>query len=158
MEDFFNNIVHLFGFTKDALLVSIFSVVQLLICLLTGIISGLALAYGGPRKEKRIRNRASTRFLYILEGCVITFVIYYQAVVAGTFSLNHGIYWIATMVAMPLFFVVGSQVIYLSFYKKIEKNRTLYREWIRLQRMKKRKARLAADGDSSSKPVKKKNK
>ncbi len=116
-----------FGFTKDSLIVAIICVVILLGNFTGGLLSNILIAQGGPIRPRKLTEKTSFRLALVSELMLLIYAVYYHAALMQSIQLAQVIYWGFTLAAAPLLAMLGAQLSYLAFAKKIEKLKADYR-------------------------------
>ena len=129
MYDLLEMTLTLFGFTRFQEIIAVVCLVILLGNLLGGLLHSIMLAFGGPRPERKLTDRISFRIVLSSEVFLIIFAIYYHAILIGTVTFAHVVYWGFAMVAAPVLAVIGTQISYMVYAKQIEANKRAYRKW-----------------------------
>ena len=108
MVSLMQGIVTLFGFTVHQELIAGVCVIWLLVYFMGGLIRSTALAFGGPIRDRKLT--ATTSFRLVLAGMIILgiFAAYYHGFLTSQVTLSQIIYWVFTVLAAPLFAVIGS--------------------------------------------------
>lgn len=133
----------LFGFTKLQYLIGFICMLFFLLSFLGGMIVSCVLAFGGPFKERPLMDRSSFRLILAGELGLLVFALYYHLLVISEIDLAHIIYWLFAMAVAPVLGFIGAQITYLAFQSKIEKNKKLYLNWEKKQKLKRMKAAAA---------------
>ncbi|MGB0682400.1 MAG: hypothetical protein ACPGOV_06815 [Magnetovibrionaceae bacterium] len=133
----------LFGFTKLQYLIGFICILLFLLSFLGGMIVSSVLAFGGPFKDRPLTTRTSFRLMLAGELGLLVFAAYYHLLVISKIDMAHIIYWIFAIATAPVLGYIGSQITYLTFQSKIEKNKELYRKWELKQKKKRMKAAAA---------------
>lgn len=116
-----------FGFTKDSLIVAIICVVVLLGNFAGGLLSNILIAQGGPIAPRKLTEKTSFRLALVSELMLLIYAVYYHAALMQSINLAQVIYWGFTMFAAPLLAMLGAQLSYVAFAKKIRKLKGDYR-------------------------------
>ena len=120
MKDFEAFIVS-FGFREDPFLVAILCIVVLLSNFTGGLFSNIILAMSGRLiVERPLLQRTSFRLAAASEFFFIVFIVYYHAIATSEIVIAQVIFWTFTVVCAPLLAMLGAQIGYLGFKKKIE--------------------------------------
>jgi len=127
-----------FKFTKDTDLVAATCLVLLLSSVIGGMLTSIFKAFGGPLKVVAFKETNGFRVLLFYELCLIALIFYYHFNVTGRIDAIQVIFWITTMLSMPVLWFIGSAMTHLIFWAKINKNKKAY---IAMVEKKKRKAR-----------------
>jgi len=141
------DIVEAFGFNEMQATIVLIAMVFFLANLIGGFMSSIFLAFGGAIKRRKAMDRMSVRLLLLGELFIFLWAFYYHAMVVVTISLEHFVFWMASLVIAPLLAYIGSQVTYLIFRKKIEGNYKAYAK-VLAKRRAKRDAKMKASGAS----------
>ncbi len=121
MKDFEALIVS-FGFKEGPFIVIILCIVVLLVNFTGGLIGNIILAMGNrPIAERPLYQRTSFRLAAASEFFFIAYIVYYHTVLTSGISFEQGIYWLFFLLAAPLLAMIGAQITYLGFKKKIDK-------------------------------------
>ena len=126
MDTVLYSIVDTFGFTEMQTTIVLISMVFFLASLFGGFLSSVFLAHGGAIKRRKPMDRMSVRMLLLGELFIFLWAFYYHAMVVVTISIEHAIFWIASLIIAPLLAYIGSQITYLMFKKKIDNNYKAY--------------------------------
>lgn len=149
MSNMLYDIVEAFGFNEMQATIVLIAMVFFLANLIGGFMSSIFLAFGGAIKRRKTMDRMSVRLLLLGELFIFLWAFYYHAMVVVTISLEHFVFWVASLVIAPLLAYIGSQVTYLIFRKKIDANYKAYAK-ILAKRRAKRDAKMKAS--AASKP------
>jgi uncharacterized MnhB-related membrane protein len=117
-----------FGFTKDSLIVAIICLLVLLGNFTGGLLSNILLAQGGPIAPRKLTEKTSFRLALVSELMLLIYAIYYHAALTQSINTAQVIYWGFTMFAAPLLALLGAQLSYVAFAKKIRKLKADYRK------------------------------
>ena len=117
-----------FKFTKDTDLVAATCLVLLLSSIIGGMLSSIFKAFGGPLKTVAFKETTGFRILLFYELCLIALIFYYHFNVTGRIDAIQIIFWITTMLSMPVLWFIGSALTHVIFWAKINKNKKAYRE------------------------------
>lgn len=123
-----------FGFTKDSLIVAIICVLVLLGNFTGGLLSNILLAQGGPIPDRKLTEKTSFRLALVSELMLLIYAVYYHAAVTQTINTAQIIYWGFTLLAAPLLAMLGAQLSYVAFAKKLDKLKADYRNKERAER------------------------
>lgn len=134
-----------FKFTKDTDLVAATCLVLLLSSIIGGMLSSIFKAFGGPLKTVAFKETTGFRVLLFYELCLIALIFYYHFNVTGKIDGVQIIFWITTMLSMPVLWFIGSALTHVIFWAKINKNKKAYRDMLE---KKKRKARDQIRGET----------
>lgn len=116
-----------FGFAKDSLIVAIVCLLVLLGNFTGGLMSNILLAQGGPIPERKLTEKTSFRLALVSELMLLIYAVYYHAAVTQSINTAQIIYWGFTLLAAPLLAMLGAQLSYVAFSKKIDKLKAAYR-------------------------------
>ncbi len=116
-----------FGFAKDSLIVAIVCLLVLLGNFTGGLMSNILLAQGGPIPERKLTETTSFRLALVSELMLLIYAVYYHAAVTQSINTAQIIYWGFTLLAAPLLAMLGAQLSYVAFSKKIDKLKAAYR-------------------------------
>ena len=110
-----------FGFAKDSLIVAIVCLLVLLGNFTGGLMSNILLAQGGPIPERKLTDKTSFRLALVSELMLLIYAAYYHVALVKGISTAQIIYWGFTLMAAPLLAMLGAQLSYVAFAKKIDK-------------------------------------
>ena len=119
-----------FKFTQDTDIVAATCLVLVLSSVLGGMLSSIFKAFGGPLKPIAFSETNGFRILILYEIALIAMIFYYHVMVVGHISGIHIIFWMATMVSMPVLWFMGSTTTQVIFWSKIEARKKAYREMV----------------------------
>lgn len=142
------NLVETFGFSQMQTMIILISLVFLLTNFLGGFLNSIFLAFGGAIKRRKAMDRMSVRLILLSELFVLLWAFYYHAMVVVTVSIEHIVYWIATLLVAPLLAFIGSQITGLIFQKKIKANYKAYAQVLARRRAKRDAKRAARNGSA----------
>ncbi len=125
---FLEQILKLFGFTEMSIVIGIFCLVIMLGNLFGGLMNSVMLAMGGPIKRRKLFDRMSFRACLFSEILLLVFAGYYHAIMIQSIAVVHIVYWSFTLLAAPVLAFIGSQITYLVYGDKIEKNYRMYKK------------------------------
>ena len=145
MDAILLDIVVAFGFNEMQTTIVLISMVFFLVNIVGGFMSSIFLAFGGPIRRRKPMDRMSVRMLLLAELFLFLWAFYYHAMVVVSISIEHAIYWAASLIIAPLLAYIGAQITYLIFRKKIEGNIKAY-----LKVLAKRKAQREAKKSASA--------
>jgi len=128
-----------FKFTKDTDLVAATCLVLLLSSVIGGMLSSIFKAFGGPLKPIAFQETNGFRVLLLFELCLIAMIFYYHFNVTGKVSAVQAIFWVSTMLSMPVLWFIGSTLTQVLFWAKIAKNKKAYRDMVANKRYAKHK-------------------
>ena len=124
MKDFETFIIS-FGFKEGPFIVAILCIVVLLSNFAGGLFGNIMLAMGDrPITERPLLQRTSFRLAATSEFSFVAYIVYYHTVLAPGIVIAQGIYWLFYVLAAPLLAMIGAQIGYLIFKKKIENLKT----------------------------------
>lgn len=124
---YFDSTLAFFKFTKDTDLVVATCLVLLLSSIIGGMLSSIMKAFGGPLKPMAFTGTYGFRILAAFEVCLIAIIFYYHMRVTGRFLPIQVIFWVTTMLSMPVLWFIGSMLTHLIFWSKINKNKKAYK-------------------------------
>ena len=117
----FETFIISFGFKEGPLIIAILCIVVLLGNFAGGLIGNIMLAMADrPITERPLLQRTSFRLAAASEFFFIAYIVYYHTVLATGIVIAQGIYWIFYVLAAPLLAMIGAQIGYLIYKKKIE--------------------------------------
>lgn len=148
-----NELARTFHFTKFTEVVAAVCLVLVFASLLGGMISSIAKAFGGPLRPLKLSQTSGFRLLMIMELFLIMMIIYYHLAVLSRFEPLQGVFWVTTMTAMPVLWIIGSQITYLVFWSKIKKNKEAYKKLLarkRAAKHKKLRNKISKDGRTTA--------
>ena len=121
----FEAFIQSFGFKEDPFLIGILCIVVLLINFTGGLFSNIILAMRGrPIVERPLVRRTSFRLAAASEFFFIANIVYYHTVLNPGIVIAQGIFWNFFIMAAPMLAMIGAQIGYLIFKKKIENLKT----------------------------------
>lgn len=123
-------LLQFFKFTKDTDLVAATCLVLLLSSVIGGMLSSIFKAFGGPLKAISFQETSGFRVLLFLELCLVAMIFYYHMNVTGRVDAVQIIFWVTTMLSMPVLWFMGSAVTHVLFWAKISKNKKAYRDMV----------------------------
>lgn len=126
-----------FGFAKDSLIVAIVCLLVLLGNFTGGLMSNILLAQGGPIRARKLTEKTSFRLALVSELMLLIYAVYYHAAVTQAINTAQIIYWGFTLMAAPLLAMLGAQLSYVAFAKKINKLKADHRNKERAERAEK---------------------
>jgi hypothetical protein len=127
---YLDSLVAFFKFTKDTDLVVATCLVLLLSSIIGGMLSSIFKAFGGPLKPIAYTDTNGFRILLFYEICLVAVVFYYHMNVTGRVEAIQIIFWVSTMLSMPVLWFMGSTVTQVLFWAKISKNKKAYRDMV----------------------------
>ncbi len=117
----FEELMESFGFREGPFIVVILCIMVMLCCFTGGLFSKIILAMRSrPIVKRPFFQRPSFRLAAAVEFFFIAYIVYYHTVLATGIVIAQGIYWIFYVLAAPLLAMIGAQIGYLIFKKKIE--------------------------------------
>ena len=120
MKDFEEFIVS-FGFKEDPFLVAILCIVVLLVNFTGGLFSNIILAMSGrPIVGRPLLQRTSFRLAAASEFLFLCYIGYYHFILTSGIVVAQAIFWAFFIIAAPLLAMIGAQIGYLGFKKKID--------------------------------------
>ena len=120
MKDFEAFIVS-FGFREGPFITAILCIVVLLVNFTGGLFSNIILAMSGrPIAERPMFQRTSFRLAAASEFLFISYIVYYHTILTSKIVIAQAIFWVFFIIAAPLLAMIGAQIGYLGFKKKIE--------------------------------------
>lgn len=122
MIGLFNDLVGVFGFDRYTSIIAAVSLTALLGCLCGGIAGSVLRAYSGSIRPTGLFGKTSFRLIVVLEVMLIGFAAYYHTLMVGRLETGQIIFWVFTLLALPVLGVIGSQIGYLLFRQKIDAN------------------------------------
>ena len=128
-----------FKFTQDTDIVAATCLVIALVAIIGGMLSSIFKAFGGPLKPTAYQETTGFRILLLLEICLVGMIFYYHFSVTGHISAVQVIFWVTTMLSMPVLWFIGSMMTYVIFWSKISKNKKAYRDAVAKKRYAKHK-------------------
>lgn len=127
---YLDSLVSFFKFTKDTDLVVATCLVLLLSSVIGGMLSSIFKAFGGPLKPVAFQETNGFRILLFYEICLVGVIFYYHMHVTGKVDALQIIFWVTTMLSMPVLWFLGSVMTQVVFWGKIAKNKKAYRDMI----------------------------
>ena len=109
-----------FGFTQNSMIIAVICIVVLLGNFTGGLLSNILLAQGKSIKERGLTEKTSFRLAMVSELMLLLYALYYHAMLVGGINTAQIIYWAFTLLAAPLLALLGAQISYLMFAKKID--------------------------------------
>ena len=117
----FEELIQSFGFKEEPFIIIILCIVVLLVNFMGGLFSNIILAMSGrPIVERSLFQRTSFRLAAGSEFFFIAYIVYYHTVLTSGIVIAEAIYWAFFIFAAPLLAMIGAQIGYLGFKKKIE--------------------------------------
>lgn len=120
MVAIFDHLAQAFGFSRYNVLITAVSVTALLACLCGGIAGRVLQAHGGAIRPRSMLGKTSFRLIVVLEVLLMGFAAYYHGLMIGRLDPGHIVFWVFTLTAMPVLGVIGAQLGYLMFRRKID--------------------------------------
>lgn len=120
MSALLNLLAEAFGFSRYTVLIAAISLTALLACLCGGIAGSVLQAHGGAIRPVSMFRKTSFRLIVVLEVLLLGFATYYQALMVGRLEQGHMVFWAFTLLSAPIFGVIGAQIGYLLFRRKID--------------------------------------
>ena len=120
---YLDSLLGIFKFTKDTDLVAATCLVLLLSSIIGGMLSSIFKAFGGPLKPIAFQETNGFRILLFYEICLVAVIFYYHMNVTGRIDAIQAIFWVTTMLSMPV----------------ISKNKKAYRELVAKRKFAKHK-------------------
>lgn len=120
MATLLNHLAEAFGFSRYTVLIAAVSLTALLACLCGGIAGSVLQAHGGAIRPLAMFRKTSFRLIIVLEVLLLGFASYYHALMIGRLETGHVVFWAFTLLALPVLGVIGAQVGYLLFRRKID--------------------------------------
>ena len=110
-----------FGFKEEPFIIFILCIVVLLVNFTGGLFSNIILAMSGrPIVERPFFRRTSFRMAAASEFLFLCYIGYYHFVLTSGIVIAEVIFWNFFILAAPLLAMIGAQIGYLGFKKKIE--------------------------------------
>ena len=128
MFGFIDTVLKFFGFVEQQHTLALFCLLTFLVNFSGGLIRSMVLAFGGPIKERPLKDRMSFRLCLATILLLIVYALYYHGVLIQEIETGHLIYWAFSIMAAPLLAVIGSEISGIVFAKKIEANKAAYRK------------------------------
>ena len=114
-----------FGFKEGPFIVAILCIVVLLGNFAGGLIGKIMLAMADrPITERPLLQRTSFRLAAASEFFFIAYIVYYHTVLTSGIVIAQVIYWVFYVLAAPLLAMIGAQIGYLIYAKKIDSLKT----------------------------------
>ncbi|MEQ8804404.1 MAG: hypothetical protein RIE87_05290 [Rhodospirillales bacterium] len=136
---YLDSLLGFFKFTKDTDLVAATCLVLLLSSIIGGMLSSIFKAFGGPLKPLAFQETNGFRILLFYEICLVAVIFYYHMHVTGRVDAVQVIFWVTTMLSMPVLWFMGSVITQVLFWSKISKNKKAYREIVAKRKFAKHK-------------------
>lgn len=127
---YLDSLLSFFKFTKDTDLVVATCLVLLLSSIIGGMLSSIFKAFGGPLKPVAFKETNGFRILLFYEICLVAVIFYYHMNVTGKVSALQVIFWVTTMLSMPVLWFMGTTITQVLFWSKISKNKKAYRDMV----------------------------
>ena len=127
---YFDSLLSFFKFTQDTDIVVATCLVLMLSSVMGGMLSSIFKAFGGPLKPIAFKETNGFRILILYELCLIAVIFYYHTMVTGRINAVQVIFWVTTMLSMPVLWFMGSSLTHLIFWSKIEGRKKAYRDMI----------------------------
>ena len=153
---YLEHVLGVFKFTKDTDVVAAACLVLLLASFAGGMLAKMFQAMGGPKKPVPFMRTNGFRILILFEICLMAVAFYYHMSVIGRVGGTHVVFWIASLLAMPVTWFIGSALMHLVFISKISKNEKAYREMVaqrKYAKHKKMRERIREDTKDSRQAV-----
>ena len=144
MFGFMSPLLESFGFDESQQLIAAICLVNFLSNFAGGLMSNILVAYSGPQRPRRRRERIGFRLTLMAEILMIVFALYYHGWLISSVTIPQIVYWFAAFLIAPLLAYIGSQITYLVFQKRIEANEAAYMKWVAQRRLKQTDARVGA--------------
>ena len=110
-----------FGFKEGPFVVAILCIVVLLVNFTGGLFKNIILAMSGRQiVELPLVQRTSFRLAAATEFFFFAYIVYYHTILTSKIVIAQVIFWVFFLLAAPLLAMLGAQISYLGFKKKIE--------------------------------------
>ena len=117
----FEELIASFGFREGPFVVAILCIVVLLVNFTGGLFKNIILAMSGRQiVELPLVQRTSFRLAAATEFFFFTYIFYYHTILTSKIVISQVIFWVFFLLAAPLLAMLGAQIGYLGFKKKIE--------------------------------------
>ena len=117
----FEELIASFGFREGPFIVAILCIVVVLVNFMGGLFKNIILAMGGRQiVELPLVQRTSFRLAAATEFFFFAYIVYYHTILTSKIVIAQVIFWVFFLLAGPLLAMLGSQISYLGFKKKIE--------------------------------------
>ena len=111
-----------FGFREGPFIVAILCIVVLLVNFMGGLFSNIILALNGrPIVKRPLVQRTSFRLAVASEFSFISYIVYYHTILTSGIVVAQVIFWNLFAIGAPMLAILGAQISYLGFKKKIDK-------------------------------------
>tara|TARA_B100000427_G_scaffold65251_1_gene51794 strand:- start:194 stop:739 length:546 start_codon:yes stop_codon:yes gene_type:complete len=127
---YLEHVLGVFKFTRDTDLVAAACLVLLLSSFVGGMLAKMFQAMGGPKKPVSFTSTNGFRILILFEICLVAVAFFYHMSVIGRIGGTHVVFWVASLLAMPVTWFIGSALMHLVFFAKIAKNEKAYRDML----------------------------
>lgn len=117
-----------FKFTQDTDIVAAACLVLMLASVVGGMLANILRAFGGPLKPIPFSQTNGFRILLFYELCLIAVMFYYHAMVVGRISAVQGVFWVTTMMSVPVLWFIGATTTHVIFWAKIAARKKAYKE------------------------------
>lgn len=117
-----NHLAEVFGFSQYTTVIVAVSLTAMLVCLCGGIVGSMLQAFSGAIRPVSLSQKTSFRLIIILEISLLGFASYYHGLMIGELQPSHIVFWVFTLLAVPVMGVIGAQIGYLLFRQKIDAN------------------------------------
>lgn len=157
MPNFIKFILDMFEFSVDQYMVASVCTVVLLGNLCGGLLANLIVAFSGPRRTYKLKDKISFRLVMLSNVSLILFAGFYHVAVLKEIGFRHVVYWCSTLTSAPLLGYIGAQITYLIFAAKIDANRLAYKKWELRRRQAHLKRQQARQGANYKGPERRRN-
>ena len=123
-----------FLFSEHLLMIGLITLVMFLGNLFGGLLYPMLVAYRGPARKRKLTDRISFRLCMASELFLFFYAFYYHAVLIKTIELAHFVYWVFSLLMLPLLAVFGTTITGMIFNKRIEANKKEYRRRVAVAR------------------------
>ncbi|MEK9670949.1 MAG: hypothetical protein VW268_00410 [Rhodospirillaceae bacterium] len=112
---YLDSLLSFFHFTQDTDLVVATCIVLLLMRIIGGMMTSITKAFGKPSKPVPIMKTYGVRTMLAFEVCLIAVIFYYHMRVTGRLLPIQIIFWVTTMVSIPVTWFIGSTLLHVIF-------------------------------------------
>lgn len=149
MAEAYIGLLRAFNFDEMEAWIAIFSAFLFTANLLGGLLSALTFVHSNQFLQRILWERISFRLFILAEVLLWVFVFFYHVFMIEGMSISHLVYWISATLMMPLFAIIASQLVLVTFSSKVKAKAV---EYNRRQKIIRKKRRQEMDG--AAKPSK----
>lgn len=145
MLELIESVLFAFDFFERQVEISLVCLIIFLCNFFGGLMRSVILAYGGPIKPRKLKDRMSFRLFLSSVLFLLIYAFYYHAFLIQSIEPTNLVYWGFALLATPLLAVISSQITALIFAEKIARNERAYRKLARARRERRREARRKSE-------------